>query len=69
MQSTDPQNDIKGTGTCELWNRQVDLIRPPPVQEAKLESEQYSTPSQPPQAEDWLTKVTLPKFQTLPEVT
>jgi len=32
-------------------------------------TEQYDTPSQPSQAEDWLTKVTLPKFQTLPEVT
>jgi len=30
MQPTDPQNDVKGTGKCELWNRQVDLIRPPP---------------------------------------
>ena len=33
------------------------------------DSEQYDTPSEKPQAEDWLTKVTLPKFQTLPEVT
>jgi hypothetical protein len=32
-------------------------------------TEQYDTPSQPPQAEDWQTKVTLPKFQILPEVT
>jgi len=68
-QPTDPQNDIKGTGLCELWNRQVDLIRLPPVQEATHDIEQYNTPSQPPQAEDWQTKVTHPKFQTLPEVT
>jgi len=54
---------------CGLWNRQVDLIRPPPVQETTHASEQYDTPSQPPQAEDWLTKATLPKFQTLPEMT
>jgi hypothetical protein len=33
------------------------------------DSEQYGTPSQQPEAEDWLTKVTLPKFQTLPEMT
>ena len=32
-------------------------------------SERYDTPSRPPQAEDWLTKVTPPKFHTLPEVT
>jgi hypothetical protein len=69
MQPTDPQNDFKGTGNCELWNRQVDLIIPPPVRETTHDSEQYDTPSQPPQAEDWLTKVTFPKFQTLPEVT
>jgi hypothetical protein len=69
MQPTDPQNNIKGTGNCELWNTQVDLIRTPPVQETTHASEQYGTPSQPPQAEDWLTKVTLPKFRTLPEVT
>jgi len=70
MQPTDPQNDIKGTGNCELWNRQVDLIIPPPVQETSHDSEQYDSPSQPPQAEDWLTKVTLSKFQALPpEVT
>jgi len=36
MQSTDPQSDIKGTGNCELWNRQVDCIRPPPVHEATV---------------------------------
>ena len=65
MQPTDPQNDVKGTGKCELWNRQVDLIRPPPVQKTTHDSEKYDSPSQPPQAEDWLTKVTLPKFQTL----
>ena len=41
----------------------------PPVQETTHDSEQYDTPNQPPQAEDWITKVTLPKFQTLPEVT
>jgi hypothetical protein len=69
MQPTDPQNDFKGTGNCELWNRQVDLIIPPPVRETTHDSEQYDTPIQPPQAEDWLTKVTLPKFQALPEVT
>ena len=34
MQPTDPQNNIKSTGNCELGNRQVDRIRPPPVQEA-----------------------------------
>jgi hypothetical protein len=28
MQPTDLQNDIKGTGNCELCNRQVDLIIP-----------------------------------------
>ena len=49
--------------------RQVDLIRPLRVQETTHDSEQYDTPSQLPQEEDWLTKVTLPKFQTLPEVT
>jgi len=65
MQPIDPQKTIKGTGNCELWNRQVDLIIPPPVQETTHDSEQYDTPSQPPQAEDWLTKFTLPKFQTL----
>ena len=65
MQPTDPQNGIKGTGNCELWNRQVDLIRSPQVQETTQDSEQYDTPSQPPQAEDWQTKVTLSKFQTL----
>ena len=69
MQPTDPQNGIKGTGNCELWNRQVDLIRSPQVQETTQDSEQYDTPSQPPQAEDWLTKAALPSFQTLPEVT
>jgi hypothetical protein len=69
MQPTDPQNGIKSTGDCEVWNRQVDLIRPPPVQEGTHDSAQYDTPSQPPQAEDWLTKVLLSKFQTLPEVT
>ena len=26
MQPNDPQNTIKGTVNCELWNRQVDLI-------------------------------------------
>ena len=69
MQPTELQNDIKGTGNCELWNRQVDLVIPPPVQETTHDSEQYDTPSQPPQTEDWLTKVSLPKIQTLPEVT
>ena len=69
MQPTYPQNDIKGTGNCELWNRQVDLVIPPPVQETTHASEQYDTPSQPPPAEDWLTKVIFSKFQTLPEVT
>jgi len=69
MKLTDPQNDIKDTGNCELWNRQVDLIRPPPVQEAIHDREQCVTSSQPPQADDWLTIVTLPEFQTLPEVT
>ena len=69
MQPTYPQNDIKGTGNCELWNRQVDLVIPPPVQETTHASEQYDTPSQPPRAGNWLTKVTHPKFQTLPEVT
>ena len=69
ISTCNPQNDIKSTGDCELWNRQVDLIRPSPVQETTHDSEQYDTPSQPPQAEDWLTKVTLSKFQTLPEVT
>jgi len=49
--------------------RQVDLIRPLRVQETTHDSEQYDTPSHPPQAEDWLTKVRLPKFQTLQEVT
>jgi len=38
-------------------------------QETTHDSKQYDKPSQPPQAEDWLTKVTLSKFQTLPEVT
>jgi len=38
------------------------------VQEATY-SKQYDTPSQAPQAEDWLTKVKLPKFQTIPKVT
>jgi hypothetical protein len=52
MQPTELQNDIKGTGNCELWNRQVDLVIPPPVQETTHDSEQYNTPSQPPQAED-----------------
>jgi hypothetical protein len=33
------------------------------------DSEQYNTPSQPLQAEDWPTKVTSSKFQTLPELT
>jgi len=70
MQSTDPQNDIKGTGNCELWNRQVNLSTiPPPKQETTRDSEQYDTPSQPPQAEDWLTKFTKSKIQTLREVT
>jgi hypothetical protein len=69
FQPTDPQNDIKGACNCELWNKQVDLVIPPPVQETTHDSEQYDTPSQLPQEEDWLTKVTLPKFQTLPEVT
>jgi hypothetical protein len=55
MQLFDPQNDIKGTDNCELWDRQADLIAPPPVQETTHDSEQYDTPSQPPQAEDWLT--------------
>jgi hypothetical protein len=68
MQPTDPQNDIMGTGNCELWNSQVDLTRPPPVQETAHDSEQYLTPSQPPQAEDWLPKFTLPKFH-IPEMT
>ena len=68
MQPFDPQNDIKGTGNCELWDRQADLIAPPTVQETTHDIEQYDTPSQPPQAEDWLTKVTLPTFQTLREV-
>ena len=65
LQPTDLQNDIKGTDNCEIWNRQVGLIIPPPVQGTTHDSEQYDTPSQPPQAEDWLTKFTLPKFQTL----
>ena len=69
MQPTDPQYDIKGTGNFELWNRQVNLIKPLPVQEATDDSEQYDTPSQPLRAGNWLTKVTLPKFQNLPEVT
>ena len=55
MQPFDPQNDIKGTGNCELWDRQADLIAPPPLQETTHDIEQYDTPSQPPQAEDWLT--------------
>jgi hypothetical protein len=66
MQPTDPQNDFKGTGNCELWNRQVNLLtRPPLVQETTHDNEQYGAlvvPSQPPQAEDWLTKFTLTKF-------
>jgi len=41
MQPTDLQNDIKGTDNCELWNRQVNLIGPPPVQETTHYSEQY----------------------------
>ena len=57
------------TGDCELWNRQIDLTIPPAVQEATHDSEQYDTPSQPPIAEDWLTKATLAKFQALPEMT
>ena len=31
MQPTDQQNDLNGTGNCDLWNRQVDLIRTPPL--------------------------------------
>ena len=67
MQPTDPQNDTKGTGNC----RPDRLILSYHLQQYKRThaSEQYDTPSHPPQAEDWLTKVTLPKFQTLPEVT
>jgi hypothetical protein len=69
MQPTDPQNDMKGTGNCELWNYETErLILPYHLQYNRQhihDSEQYDTPSQPPQAEDWLTKVTLPKFQTL----
>jgi len=53
----------------EQTARSIHLIRPPPVQETTHDSEQYDTPSQPPQTEDWLTKVSLPKIQTLPEVT
>ena len=67
MQATDPQNESRAQTTVS-WNIQVDLIRPPPVQEATHDSEQHDTPSQPPKAEDWLTKVTFPKFQTLPKV-
>jgi len=45
-------------------------VRPPPASTRdNTMTEQYDTSSQPPQAEDWLTKVTFPKFQTLPEVT
>ena len=64
MLPTDLQNGIKGTGNCELWNRQVDLIRPPPVQETTHDSEQYDTYTthQLPRAKDWLTKVPLLKF-------
>ena len=43
MQPTDPQSNIKGTGNCELGIRQVDLIRPPPLQERHM-TEQYNTP-------------------------
>ena len=37
--------------------------------ETTHDSEQYDTPSQPLRAGNWLTKVTLHKFQNLPEVT
>jgi len=40
-----------------------------PVHKAIHDREQCVTSSQPPQADDWLTIVTLPEFQTLPEVT
>jgi hypothetical protein len=63
LQPTDLQNDIKGTDNCEIWNRQVGLIIPPPVQGTTHDSEQYDTASQPPQAEDWLTKLHFPSFR------
>ena len=70
MQPTDPQSDISGTGRCELRNRQVDFIRPPPVRETTHDNEQYDTPSQPPAPSRGLAnKSHTPKFQTLSKVT
>jgi len=69
MHPTDPQNDIKGTGNFEFGTDRFDFIIPPPEQETTHDGEQYDTPNQPPQAEDWMYLIRFYQiFQTLPEV-
>jgi hypothetical protein len=54
------------TGNYELWNRQVNLIKPPSLQETTHDSEKYDTPGQPPQAGD-RQKQKYFKIQNFPE--
>jgi len=62
MQPTDPQNDIKGTGPREIWNKQVRFSDHLQYKRQHMAVSNTAHPtSQPPQA-DWLVKVRLPKW-------